>query len=57
MERLHKGQIYLISGSYVTIDGLWVRGNEVVMVDVSFRGVKKTLTIEEFNSKERKLIV
>lgn len=57
MERLHKGQTYLISGSYVTIDGLWVCGNEVVMVDVSFRGVKKTLTIEEFNSKERKLIV
>jgi hypothetical protein len=57
MERLHKGQIYLISGSYVTIDGLWVRGNEVVMVDVSFRGVKKTLTIEEFNSKDRILIV
>jgi hypothetical protein len=51
------GQRYVIGGFVVTVTGVWVRGGEITDVDVSFCGVEKMITIEEFNSKERILIV
>lgn len=51
------GQRYAIGGFVVTVTGVWVRGGEITDVDVSFCGVEKTITVDEFNKKEKTLTI